>query len=467
VIGQLSEGRAAPRAVPSLILAYAAALDAASEPSVRRGAAKRLGVGVERQTIEYVRRSLDALTRRYRLRAALADDDHTADNADARRVELLAESLPPRPSRLQQVLPYVLMLVIAQLLLASPIPQWLLTWAPSGTSEGPGGAREDTSALTAALSELTKLDVSSAGEVADLLLHRSALAVCLVLVFVCLAGYLVQRPLATGYVHARRLLREHKVFELEDRAFGTLEATPPRSRRPDLLAPALLGAAALLVSAGTLPGYVDGLVNTYSSGGASLDDAISAVAEISRSRAYLLLATAAATLGVMRLAWLAHREREKKGVIWLATTVGGLAAIAGLFLAYAAADTTAPGVQVDLPRGFSTVRAGSHALRVTVSCDEVCDLAEARVMNGSVDGGSAGGLEVTARRQLPAKPPPESFNSSLRLRWAVSLRLSDAQLALLQEGLRRSNTDEAFGYGLEFTVLDRHGNRSDAPAFIF
>ena len=115
--------------IEDLLKSYRALFEATTDPVVRRLRYQRLAIGVGfGSLIEHVRGVLDLLDRRYRLETSISTGQNAEEvNHDAQRVREFAASLPRPPSRLQQVWPFLAALVITQLLLASPIPGWLLS----------------------------------------------------------------------------------------------------------------------------------------------------------------------------------------------------------------------------------------------------------------------------------------------------------------------------------------------------
>ena len=486
--------------VVELLNGYASVLRIMRSKRRRRRPVERLAIGTNRQLVEHVRRSLDTLERRYHQRAALDAGQGTEDAADARSIAEFSASLPPPPSRLQLVWPAVASLVLAQVVLGSGLPKLILSWLPwlpsahgdpIGWSDGhPAG----TSSLANALSELAKLDAASAGSAADLVLHSQFVVVCLMLVVVCLAGYIVVRPLANGLLAAEQILRSEGVSGQERAVFDRLGERIPSTRRLDTLARSLLAGGVLLIGIGVFPGYLSGIVlKSYPGGqGDSIAEWEGGLVEVSLSRALLRISITATVLGAARLAWVASDRARLRTRTRLAAT-GAAAAVAAIGLAaYARHDHTPPSAEVDLPRGQATLQAGNPTLRVELSCDEQCEVVGARLLghrwNQSntqdlsftpdgqerVTGGSRGlvvafvGAETIAtlhRSSIPdfaAEHPP-----GFQPRSAVRLFLAPAQVAQIRNlagaaPVRVPGGDrEAILWDvLELTVDDRNGNHS-------
>jgi hypothetical protein len=287
-----------------------------------------------------------------------------------------------------------------------------------------------------------------------------------VLSFVCVAGYLIQRPLANGFLLSRRLLRAVGALEHEDTVFGRLGAHPPRPHRPEVIVGALLGSSALLIALVLLPGYKEGTVNIYESGGATNSDPMAGVVDVSHQGSLLVFACAAGLLGAARLGLLAVTSTQSGWRAKVATTGAIPIVLLSALIIYGTQDHTPPAVEVDLPTGLAAIAKGQRTFRFELACDEACSLDRVQLyadgdripvtMSSDIEVGSERALERSLSRGFPY-----AFTPGVRTRWSIRLALSGEQLAWIQRHMKHTRGDVREA-ALDFTVDDDTGNRSVA-----
>lgn len=478
----------------ALLAGYAAVLEAASTAPLRRTRVRRIAVGMDRYLIEHIRVTLDALQRRYRLRAA-AGLQSTAEQEDARRVSEFVASLPPPPSRFQAVLPFVLVLIAAQILLGGVVP-FVLSFAFSFT--GPTAAREvNISGLGAVLRDLADLKLSSVANVVDLLLHQDVLTTCLLLIIFLIAGYVVLRPWAAGAALARSLLDPSvadrrrstpsavlaattslHVRDREDRALRRVEATRPHQGRLDLVAPTLLASVGVLLAAVLAMSYAQGIVrDRYGTGGQCCDESTQGVVLFAQPAWVLVAALSLGALAAARLCWLIWEYRQdrpmsprlliahsrphltriasngrRRYVLW-PILIGTLTALA--LSAYVISDRGRPSAVVSAPHGLAPAITKARILPLHLSCDEPCELDS--VTLAASDAPSDAYIAIQSETPLSRARATEDLElaANLRPQSTVRLRLTPRQADWLRTRLRPGGENY---FHLEFVVSDTHGN---------
>ena len=241
-------------AVHRLLLGYQALLEEAADVR-RRSLVRRLWRwGFDRSSVEYVRRSLDILERRYNAYAALARRPD-AGALDARaRVAQFAASLPPAPSRLRWLLPAAAVLVLAR----------LLFWYEGLYT---GIEDDELGRLASAAAQLADLNLGNVSELTTLLLATSLAVTSYVVLVFGIATYLILRPLGNGAIASRTVLAglplvagsasttTNEGWPLDSgsgsakrEVFGSAGLDPPAHPRVDLIAKAAIVAPFLLIA---------------------------------------------------------------------------------------------------------------------------------------------------------------------------------------------------------------------------
>jgi hypothetical protein len=376
---------------------------------------RRLSVATDYFLVEHIRTVLDVLQRRCRAQAAIQPGPAEDPSDNLRRLDGFSASLPSRPSRWYLLGLGALIIIVAEGLL-SFVGRRIL----AGTKQG--------SSLATELERLTSPAINAPAQAIRAVVHTNVYGVCFVAICLCLAAYIVLRPLANGLIASREILdsrtrgrwwplrrraTRHEwagVAPTEQRVFAHFEVTRPRESHLDLVIRMFPALAALFLAFGVLALYRHGLGvgggPTNSKSGfeppiitrtATLVGPADASITYHRHAAELVVALALGCLAAFRLGqlWNIYRARAPATSRRLAAHAAPSAnhvaqprrlratlrpallagAVATGFIAYGTADIKPPSVKAHLAgRGDSPEPLAKNRLTITVSCDKSCSL---------------------------------------------------------------------------------------------
>jgi hypothetical protein len=371
---------------------------------------RRLSVATDYFLVEHIRTVLDVLERRHRARAAVQPGTPDNSSDDLRRIEDFSASLPPQPSRWYRVGLGALILIVAEALLR------FLARGIAGTQQG--------SMLADELEKLTNPDVNAPARAIQAVLHTNIYGVCFVGICISLGAYIVLRPLATGMVASRairhaitprrwwpiprrqtRRADSSDVARREQKVFDQLHLPAPRESPLDPFVCALPCVAALLLALGVLSLYAHGL---GPDGGPTTSISVSQVPTVSPSAAFvgpsrmaityakpageLIFALLIGAIAALRLGHLANTYRSRRptstrrlsahaaasgtpharpsGIRALVRPALLAAAVTAGFVLYNGGIHRPPSVDATL----TSQSLPPNRLRMTVACDESCEL---------------------------------------------------------------------------------------------
>jgi hypothetical protein len=466
-----------PELLHALLVAYQGLLDYVAGARRRARWPARLWAWVtEHYAIEYVRKSLVLLERRYATRAALARQCDEGGVEGRARLQEMKGALPPPPSRARPVLIGAAVLLVSQIVLS--VMGSLL--APGAVQPYRNVSQQDR--LREALSEAGDLSVGKVLEAFIVLGDTDLKVTAFVMLAVGIAAYLVLRPFASGAA-AFRVLRDGSdkrrrtlwhtrersrgnalaLGAREQEVFGAIGLSAPSNPRVDLIVKACLAAPVLLLAAASWHRFLAGYGVGQPAYGRDMGYWI-----YGRLASDAWLAVIAGGLTTVRLVWLAQRHRrterpEPRRSRRPLPYVVGLLALAGVMGLYKGSDVAPPNAALEVPRGADTDLRKHGSVHLRVGCDEPCGIASVVFLDSR-----GRTLEVArtedhkilyrypnSRQEISLPPDPSLAGEPTRMR---SLPAMTVQVWPAESAVRAVRAGFRGGGALRVAITDSRGN---------